>query len=331
MVVGECIRGDQGDNMSDMEYRRLGDSGLVVSVVGLGANNFGRRIGVDDTRAVVDAAIDAGITLIDTADVYGDSELLVGEVLEGRRDQVVLATKFGGNLQGANGTDWGARGSRRYIRKAVLRSLTRLRTDYIDLYQIHQPDALTPIEETLSALDDLVREGLVRYVGSSNFTGWQVADADWTASNNQTTRFISAQNHYSLAERGVEAELSGACERFGVGILPYFPLANGLLTGKYARGTDAPAGTRLADRPEYFTDERMSLLDRLNDFAKARGVGVLDVAISGLAAQPAVGSVIAGATNPEQVQANAAALSWQPTDEDLTELDTIAPTRCSRR
>lgn len=331
MVVGECIRGDQGDNMSDMEYRRLGDSGLVVSVVGLGANNFGRRIGVDETRAVVDAAIDAGITLIDTADVYGDSELLLGEVLEGRRDQVVLATKFGGNLQGANGTDWGARGSRRYIRKAVLRSLTRLRTDYIDLYQIHQPDALTPIEETLSALDDLVREGLVRYVGSSNFTGWQVADADWTASNNQTTRFISAQNHYSLAERGVEAELSGACERFGVGILPYFPLANGLLTGKYARGTDAPAGTRLADRPEYFTDERMSLLDRLNDFAKARGVGVLDVAISGLAAQPAVGSVIAGATKPEQVQANAAALSWQPTDEDLTELDTIAPTRRSRR
>ena len=331
MVVGECIRGDQGDNMSDMEYRRLGDSGLVVSVVGLGANNFGRRIGVDETRAVVDAAIDAGITLIDTADVYGDSELLLGEVLEGRRDQVVLATKFGGNLQGANGTDWGARGSRRYIRKAVLRSLTRLRTDYIDLYQIHQPDALTPIEETLSALDDLVREGLVRYVGSSNFTGWQVADADWTASNNQTTRFISAQNHYSLAERGVEAELSGACERFGVGILPYFPLANGLLTGKYARGTDAPAGTRLADRPEYFTDERMSLLDRLNDFAKARGVGVLDVAISGLAAQPAVGSVIAGATKPEQVQANAAALSWQPTDEDLAELDTIAPTRRSRR
>jgi aryl-alcohol dehydrogenase-like predicted oxidoreductase len=331
MVVGDCIRGDQGDNMSDMEYRRLGDSGLVVSVVGLGANNFGRRIGVDETRAVVDAAIDAGITLIDTADVYGDSELLLGEVLEGRRDQVVLATKFGGNLQGANGTDWGARGSRRYIRKAVLRSLTRLRTDYIDLYQIHQPDALTPIEETLSALDDLVREGLVRYVGSSNFTGWQVADADWTASNNQTTRFISAQNHYSLAERGVEAELSGACERFGVGILPYFPLANGLLTGKYARGTDAPAGTRLADRPEYFTDERMSLLDRLNDFAKARGVGVLDVAISGLAAQPAVGSVIAGATKPEQVQANAAALSWQPTDEDLTELDTIAPTRRSRR
>jgi len=316
---------------SDMEYRRLGDSGLVVSVVGLGANNFGRRIGVDDTRAVVDAAIGAGITLIDTADVYGDSELLLGEVLEGRRDQVVLATKFGGNLQGANGTDWGARGSRRYIRKAVVRSLTRLRTDYIDLYQIHQPDALTPIEETLSVLDDLVREGLVRYVGSSNFTGWQVADADWTASSNATTRFVSAQNHYSLAERGVEAELSGACERFGVGILPYFPLANGLLTGKYARGADAPAGTRLADRPEYFTDERMSLLDRLNDFAKARGVGVLDVAISGLAAQPAVGSVIAGATKPEQVQANAAALSWQPTDEDLTELDTIAPTARSSR
>ncbi len=317
--------------MSDMEYRRLGDSGLVVSVVGLGANNFGRRIGVDETRAVVDAAIEVGITLIDSADVYGDSELLLGEVLEGRRDEVVLATKFGGNLQGANGPDWGARGSRRYIRKAVIRSLERLRTDYIDLYQMHQPDPLTPIEETLSALDDLVREGLVRYIGSSNFTGWQVADADWTASNSQTTRFVSAQNHYSLAERGVEAELSGACERFGVGILPYFPLANGLLTGKYARDTDAPAGTRLADRPEYFTDERMDLLDRLTTYAQERGRSVLDVAIAGLAAQPAVGSVIAGATKPEQVKANAAALTWQPTDADLAELDEIAPSRRPRR
>ena len=317
--------------MSDMEYRRLGDSGLVVSVVGLGANNFGRRIGVEETRAVVDAAIEVGITLIDSADVYGDSELLLGEVLEGRRDEVVLATKFGGNLQGANGPDWGARGSRRYIRKAVVRSLERLRTDYIDLYQMHQPDPLTPIEETLSALDDLVREGLVRYIGSSNFAGWQVADADWTASNSQATRFVSAQNHYSLAERGVEAELSGACERFGVGILPYFPLANGLLTGKYARDTDAPAGTRLADRPEYFTDERMDLLDRLTTYANERGRSVLDVAIAGLAAQPAVASVIAGATKPEQVKANAAALSWQPTDADLAELDEIAPSRRPRR
>lgn len=241
---------------------------------------------------------------------------------------IVLATKLNGKMSDGPG---GQGLSRRAVMEQVDASLTRLGTDYIDLYQIHQPDALTPIEETLSALDDLVREGLVRYVGSSNFTGWQVADADWTASTSQTTRFISAQNHYSLAERGVEAELSGACERFGVGILPYFPLANGLLTGKYARGTDAPAGTRLADRPEYFTDERMSLLDRLNEFAKARGVGVLDVAISGLAAQPAVGSVIAGATKPEQVQANAAALSWQPTDEDLAELDAIAPTGRSRR
>jgi aryl-alcohol dehydrogenase-like predicted oxidoreductase len=196
---------------------------------------------------------------------------------------------------------------------------------------MHQPDPSTPIGETLSALDDLVREGLVRYVGSSNFTGWQVADADWVSRSEHSVRFISAQNHYSLADRTVEADLTGACERFGVGILPYFPLANGLLTGKYERGADAPAGTRLADRPEYFTPERLDVLDALTGFARERGIGVLDVAIAGLAAQPAVGSVIAGATRPEQVQANAAALSWQPTAEDLAELDQIAPTARGRR
>jgi len=324
MVVGECIRGDQGDNMSDMEYRRLGDSGLVVSVVGLGANNFGRRIGVDDTRAVVDAAIDAGITLIDTADVYGDSELLLGEVLEGRRDQVVLATKFGGNLQGANGTDWGARGSRRYIRKAVLRSLTRLRTDYIDLYQIHQPDALTPIEETLSALDDLVREGLVRYVGSSNFTGWQVADADWTARTFGFERFVSVQNRYSLLDRTMEEEVVPACEQFGLGALPYFPLEYGLLTGKYHRNQSPPAGSRAAAAPSpWLKNADWDRIEALEKYAEARDVSILDVAIAGLAAQPAVASVISGATSGDQVRGNAAALRWEPTEADLVELDEV--------
>jgi len=317
--------------MVDMQYRRLGDSGLAVSVVGLGGNNFGRRLDLDRTRAVVDAALDCGITLIDTADVYGDSELLLGEVLEGRRDEVILATKFGSDLHGANGPDWGARGSRRYIRKAVVRSLQRLRTDHIDLYQMHQPDRHTPIEETLSALEDLVREGLVRYVGSSNFTGWQVADAEWTARTTGSARFISAQNRYSLADREAEADLAGACARFGVGIIPYSPLASGLLTGKYQRGVAAPAGTRLADRPEYFTDERLDRLEALTDYAQQRDVSVLDVAIAGLAAQPMVGSVIAGATTPDQVRANAAALAWQPSAADLAELDRIAPTRAPGR
>ncbi|HMC70506.1 MAG TPA: aldo/keto reductase, partial [Mycobacteriales bacterium] len=217
-----------------MSYRRLGTSGLVVSTVGLGCNNFGRRLGLDDTRAVVDAALDAGVTFLDTADVYGDSELLLGEVLEGRRDDVVIATKFGAVPLDAPA--WEGRGSRRYIRRAVERSLKRLRTDYIDLYQIHQPDKETPIGETLSALSELVREGKVRYIGCSNFAAWQVADATWTAKELGVEQFISAQNHYSLLERSVEAELTPACQRFGLGILPFFPLANGMLTGKVRRG-----------------------------------------------------------------------------------------------
>lgn len=307
--------------MSEMRYRRLGDSGLVVSVVGLGCNNFGRRIDLDATRAVVDAAQDQGITLLDTSDSYGESEEYLGEVLVGRRDEFVVATKFGSDLHGALGHDGGARASRRYVRKAVERSLRRLRTDWIDLYQLHRPDPLTPVEETLSVLTDLVREGKVRYVGASNFAGWQVADADWVARSAGFERFVSAQNEYSLLERDAEDDLLPACEHFGVGLLPYFPLANGLLTGKYRRDAPAPEGSRLEDRPEYVTDDRLDAVEAVAGFAARRGLSILDVAIGALAAQPAVGSVIAGATRPEQVVANAAAAAWEPDDEDLEELD----------
>src|SRR5690348_4103882 len=225
--------------------RPLGDSGLDVSVVGLGCNNFGRRIDLEATRIVVDAALEAGITFLDTADVYGESETFLGQVLAGRRDEVVLATKFGNPLRGALGEDHGARGSRWYVRRAVERSLRRLRTDHIDLYQLHRPDPHTPIEETLAALTELVREGKVRYIGNSNFAGWQVADADWIARTRGLERFVSAQNEYSLIETGVEAELVPALQRFGLGLLPFFPLANGLLTGKYRRDAPRPEGTRL--------------------------------------------------------------------------------------
>jgi aryl-alcohol dehydrogenase-like predicted oxidoreductase len=311
-----------------MRYRPLGTSGLVVSVVGLGGNNFGRRLDVDGTRAVVDAAFDAGINLIDTADIYGGqgaSESLLGEVLAGRRDEVVLATKFGMDMGGSNGPDWGARGSRRYIRLAVEASLRRLRTDWIDLYQYHAPDGVTPLEETVAALDELVQEGKVRYVGSSNLAAWQVADADSFARHAGITRFVSAQNGYSLIDRTVERELTPACVEHGVGILPYFPLANGLLTGKYRRGEAAPAGTRMVDRIESVRDRTFDRVEAFETYARERGIGLLDVAISGLAAQPAVGSVIAGATKPEQVAANAAAGDWEPSPEDLAALDAIAP------
>ncbi|OPG02505.1 aldo/keto reductase [Microbispora sp. GKU 823] len=307
-----------------MTYRRLGDSGLVVSALGLGGNNFGRRIDLDATRAVVDAALDAGVTLIDTADIYGESETLLGEVLKGRRDQVVIATKFGGDVNGANGPDWGARASRRYVRLAVERSLRRLKTDWIDLYQLHFPDPSTPIEETLSVLTDLVREGKVRYVGSSNFASWQVTDADWIARTGGFERFVSAQNEYSLLDRRVEKELVPALLHHGVGLLPYFPLANGLLTGKYRRGEEPPAGTRLAGRPQYLTDARFELVERLREFAERQGVSLLDVAIGGLLAQPAVSSVIAGATRPEQIKANVAAAAWRPDEAALKELNEIA-------
>lgn len=315
--------------MSDMRYRQLGYSGLTVSVVGLGCNNFRSRTSDVDARAVVDAAIDRGITLFDTADIYGGgggSEELLGEVLGSRRDSVVLATKFGMAMPDAGPE---ARGSRRYIRKAVRDSLRRLRTDWIDLYQYHEPDGVTPIDETMAALDDLVREGLVRYIGSSNFSGWQIADADWVATSDDREQFVSAQNHYSLLERGAEAEVIPACEHYGIGQLPYFPLANGVLTGKYRRGAPLPSGTRLGGNPsraeELLTDETFDRVEALEKLAAERGVTLLHVAIGGLAAQPAVSSVIAGATRPEQVHANADAGLWEPTDEDLAAIDEIVP------
>jgi aryl-alcohol dehydrogenase-like predicted oxidoreductase len=309
--------------MGEMRTRRLGRSGLVVSVVGLGCNNFGRRIGLEETRAVVRSALDAGVTLFDTSDTYGESEDFLGEVLGKERDDIVLATKFGMSMGGKLGPDWDARGSRRYIRKAVESSLRRLRTDWIDLYQFHVPDPATPIEETLAALHELVVEGKVRYIGCSNFTGWQVADADWIARSAHSTPFISAQNHYSLIERGVEAELVPACERFGLGLLPFFPLANGLLTGKYRRGEAAPAGTRLVDRETWLSDRRFDQVEAIESYAAERGVSLLQVAIGGLAAKPAVASVIAGATKPEQVVTNVEAGAWVPTADDLAVLNTL--------
>lgn len=300
-----------------------------MSVVGLGCNNFGGRIDAEATDAVVGTALDEGITLFDTADVYGGtpgrSEELLGRALGRRRHEAVVATKFGLDLQGANGPDWGARGSRRYVRLAVEASLRRLGTDWIDLYQLHTPDPLTPLEETLAALHELVVEGKVRYVGSSNLAGWQVVDADWTARTAGLTPFVSAQNEYSLLDRSAEDELVPACEHVGVGLLPYFPLASGLLTGKYRRGEDAPGGTRLASRPERLAAADFDRIEAIGRFADERGLSMLDVAIGGLAAQPAVASVIAGATTPEQVRANVAAGCWQPTADDLAALDEVAP------
>lgn len=309
-----------------MEFRRLGNSGLVVSVVGLGTNNLGMKLDMAASREVVHAALDEGITLFDTADSYGTSEQRLGEILEGRRDDVVLATKFGGDVRGNdNGEDWGARGSRRYIKRAVESSLRRLRTDWIDLYQLHRPDDATPIEETLSALDDLVHEGKVRYLGSSNFAGWQVAEAEWTSRTRGLERFVSAQNQYSWLERGIESDLLPALEHYGIGLLPFFPLASGLLTGKYRRGQAAPEGSRIQawGRESRLTDDVFDVVEALESFAKARDVTLLDVAMGGLAAQPAVASVIAGATSREQVASNVAAGSWRPSLKDLADLDDI--------
>jgi aryl-alcohol dehydrogenase-like predicted oxidoreductase len=309
-----------------MRFRHLGSSGLVVSAVGLGTNNLGMRLDDARSREVVHAALDEGITLFDTADSYGASEERLGAALHGRRDDVVIATKFGSDVRRRgldNGEDWGARGSRRYVRRAVEGSLRRLGTDWIDLYQLHFPDLATPIEETLSALTDLVREGKVRYLGSSNFTGWQVADAEWVARDRRLERFVSAQNEYSWLNRGAERDLVPALEQYGIGLLPYFPLANGLLTGKYRRGEKAPDGTRLAGRDEVLTDHAFDTVDALSAFAESRGVSLLDVAIGGLAAQPAVASVIAGATSRDQVRSNVAAGNWEPSADDLAQLRAI--------
>ncbi|REE03293.1 aldo/keto reductase [Citricoccus muralis] len=316
-----------------MEHRRLGRSGLSVSVVGLGCNNLGRPGTVTEsqegTDAVVHAALDAGVTLFDVADTYGASpglsEERLGRALGARREEIVLATKFGMDMGGVNGNDFEARGSRRYIVKAVEASLRRLGTGWIDLYQFHTPDDATPIEETLSALDDLLRSGKVRYIGHSNRAGWQIAEAEFVARELGTETFISAQNHYNLLDRRAELEVLPAARAFGLGVLPYFPLANGLLTGKYSSGR-APEGSRLThSRQHLVSDADLDQLARYGDFARDRGLSEVDLAFSWLAAQEPVTSVIAGATRPEQVRQNAEAIRWVPTAAERAELDEIFP------
>ncbi|WP_404479954.1 aldo/keto reductase [Novosphingobium sp. BL-52-GroH] len=316
-----------------MQYRQLGRSGLTVSVVGLGCNNFGGAstsiaganaayglMDLEQTRAVCDAAFDAGINFFDTADLYGNggSETFLGEIFKDRRGEVVLATKWGAGMDGRHDIAWG---SRRYIRQACEASLRRMNTDYIDLYQMHWQCARTPVEETIAALDELVQEGKVRYVGHSHFSGWELADADWIARTHGHERFISAQNHYSLLERSAEKDLIPACERFGVGLLPYFPLANGWLTGKYRRDKPAPEGTRMAGR--VIDDRTYDIIEALAAFAQARGLSMVDVAIGALLYQPSVSCVIAGATKVEQVVSNAGAADWTATAADIAELDAL--------
>ncbi len=314
-----------------MTYRPLGRSGLMVSTVGLGTNAFGSRIDARQTQSVVDAALDAGVTLFDTADTYGRgaSEELLGRSLGRRRDDVVVATKFGMDMAGANGPDWGARASRRYVRRAVEASLRRLGTDHIDLYQLHQPDLVTPVRETLEALTELVTEGKVRYLGCSNFAAWEVVDAHWTARTAGLRSFVSAQNEYSLYNRAAEEELLPALARTGTSLIAYFPLAYGLLTGKYRRDESAPQGSRLAadGQAHRLATADWDRIEALHAFAEDRDVGILDVAIGGLAAQPGVGSVIAGATRPEQVVANVRAGLWSPTRDDLAALAEVNAAR----
>ncbi len=309
-----------------MKQRQLGNSGLQVSVVGLGCNNFGWRSDLEASRRVVDKALALGVTLLDTADIYGDlggSEEALGQILGDRRKDIVLATKFGmamdkeERLKGA---------SRRYIMRAVEASLKRLRTDWIDLYQVHRPDPLTPIEETLRALDDLVRQGKVRYIGCSNYAAWQVVDAAWTARERNLGAFISCQDEYSLVARDIERELLPAIQSHGLGLLPYFPLASGLLSGKYKRGA-LPEGTRLAAiqglGQRYLTEENWQKVERLEAFASARGHNLLELAFAWLLARPRVASVIAGATTPEQVEQNIAAAARELSPADIAEIDRL--------
>ena len=299
-----------------MRTRVLGDGGPAVSVVGLGTNNFGGRIDYEQSLAVIDAALDAGVTLVDTADIYGQgkSEEHLGRALEGRRDGVLVATKFGKPMDERREE---RRGNPDYIRWAVESSLRRLRTDVIDVYQMHEPDPATPIEETLGALNDLVHDGKVRWIGSSNFSAEQIEAVEEVARGAGFHRFVSAQNHYSLVERGVEDDVLPAAERLGIGFLPYFPLASGLLTGKYTRGEEATEG-RLAGRQ--IPDERWDRTEALQRYADERGLSLLEVAVGGLLAMPAVTSVIAGATKPEQVRANVSAGGWEPGSDDLAGL-----------
>ncbi len=310
-----------------MEYRKLGNSGLKVSAVGLGCNNFGMRTDAEQTRAVVDRALDEGITLFDTADIYGNrggSEELLGKALGDRRRDVIVATKFG-MAMGDGPYMRGA--SYRYVMAAAEASLKRLGTDYIDLYQIHTPDADTPQHETLEALNDLVRAGKVRYIGNSNFNAWQTVDALWISRSRGLASYVSAQNQYNLLDRRIERELIPACREFGVGILPYFPLASGFLTGKYKRGAEPPKGTRLSlvqrIAQQALTDENFATLERLEKFASSREHTILELAVGWLASQPQVSSVISGATSPDQVTQNVKAGNWKLTAEELAEVDKL--------
>ena len=310
-----------------MEYRKLGRSGLEVSIVGLGTNNFGQRMkDPKDAAAVVHECLEQGINLFDTADVYGGrgpSEEFLGKALKGHRQESVIATKFASPMGEGPMTSGG---SRRWIMQAVEDSLRRLDTDYIDLYQVHRPDENTPEEETLRALNDLVSSGKVRYLGNSNFSGWQIANSHWIAETRGYSPFIAAQNEYSLLNRRIEAEVVPAARKFGLGLLPFFPLASGLLTGKYQRNADAPEGTRLASGPmadRMLTDRNFDIIEGLEAFATARGHSLLELAFSWLATQDFVGSVIAGATRPEQVKANAAAAAWRLTPGEMAEVDQI--------
>lgn len=315
--------------MADMEYRRLGNSGLMVSTIGLGCNNFGRANTATEsqhgTDAVVHAAIAEGITFFDTADIYGAerglSETLMGHSLAGRRDDIVLATKFGMDMDGLAGPEWEAKGSRRYIRRAVEDSLRRLQTDWIDLYQLHQPDPLTPIEETLSTLDDLITEGKVRYIGHSNLAGWQVAEAEFTAQLSGHPKFISAQNEYSLIVRDAEDEVLPAVRAYGLGFLPFFPLYNGLLTGKYTRDS-RPADARITTQKAHLLDNApWDSLEAYADFCEVRGITMVEATFAWLLAQPNLTSVIAGATSVEQVVQNASTgSSWTPSVDEVRQI-----------
>jgi len=310
-----------------VEQRNLGRSGLIVSAVGLGCNNFGGRSDYAATRAVVHKALDLGITLFDTSDTYGEngaSEEYLGRALAGRRHDIVLASKFArpmdpeGKLQGA---------SRRYIISAVEASLKRLNTDYLDLYQQHIADPKTPIEETLRALDDLVHQGKVRYIGCSTLSSWQVVEAQWVSTHFGLARYVSCQERYSLLDRDLDRELMPVIEAYGLGLIPFSPLANGLLTGKYRRNVPLPAGARLATTPRlaerYLTESNRAVVERLADFCEARGHSLLELALSWLLHRPAVSSVIAGATNPAQVEANVRAANWALSREDMDEIDRL--------
>jgi aryl-alcohol dehydrogenase-like predicted oxidoreductase len=310
---------DRIKDMTSIDTRPLGHSGIQVSTIGLGCNQFGGRLDLEGTRAVIDSAINNGITFLDTADRYGNthSEEFIGEVLKGRRDEVVIATKFGMDL----GDGWeGPRGAPDYIHHAVEDSLRRLQTDVIDLYLYHRPDGVTPIAETLTALHELVQAGKVRAIGVSNFGAAQLAEADAVAKEHGLTPFTAVQNEYSLLEREAEAEVLPLCEELNVAFIPYYPLASGLLTGKYKRGEPAPLGARLAQQKEIATGEQWDLVEALSAYADQRGLPLAEVAIGALLAQPAVASVIAGATKASQVEANAAAAGWVPSGDDLAEL-----------